>query len=199
MPVPDGFYEATFLMKNTSSPRVATCSLGLLSLDVTPPDAASAATSIYNIAVGAGRPFNAASMIDDWQFLGVNMAQGTATGDILGQHLATITGSVTDNVPPSNCAVIIKKNTALGGRRYRGRFFLPSIFLNEGAVDPAGNISSSPVGTMQTQWDTFHAALLSNDWEPALFHQGAGAPVPTAISSFTVQSLIGTQRRRMRN
>jgi hypothetical protein len=199
MPVPDGFYEATFLMKNSASTRIATCSLGLLSLDVTPPDADAAADDIYAIAVAAGNPFAPGQMIDDWSFEGVSVAQGTSTGDIIGQHLQHADGTVSDSVPPSNCAVLIKKNTASGGRRYRGRLFLPPIFLNEGAVDPAGNIAGSPLTSMQNQWNSFYDDLIAGDWVPTLFHQGAGAPSPTAITSFTVQSLIGTQRRRMRS
>jgi hypothetical protein len=131
--------------------------------------------------------------------LGLQVAKGTATGDLLGQHLGSFPGTLSDNVIPSNCAMIVTKNTALGGRRYRGRMFFPPIILNEGAVDPAGNINSSPLASIQGNFDAWFDALIAGDWGPALFHQGAGAPAPTGITSFTVESLCGTQRRRMRS
>jgi hypothetical protein len=199
MPVPVGFYEATFLFSNDDSSRISTSALGFLFLGVTPPTASEAANDLQGISSGSGMPFAGGEMIDDWSFEGVSVAQGTSEGDLVGQELVTVPGTVTDSTVPMNCSLIVQKNTALGGRRNRGRMFIPPIILNDGAVDVAGNIAPGPLATIQGNFNDWYAALVAADWEPALFHQGAGAPVPTAITSFTVQSLIGTQRRRMRS
>jgi hypothetical protein len=198
MPVPDGFYEATFLFRNDASPRVCTFSLGFVRIDLTSPTAVEAAQEIKDVTYADGMPFDNAEMINDWFIDGVSVAKGTSTGDIVGQALQTLQGTVVDSCVPSNCALIVKKNTALGGRRYRGRMFVPPVILNEGAVDAAGNILSSPLALIQANFDQWHAALIAADWGPCLMHQGAGAPAPTLITSFTCDSLIGTQRRRMR-
>lgn len=198
MPVPEGFYEATYIFKNEASPRLATFSLGFVRVDLSTPSASAAAIELRAHAVADGMPFDNAEMINDWFFEGVSVAQGTSTGDIVGQSLLSVQGTLVDASVPSNCALIVKKNTALGGRRFRGRMFVPPIILNEGAVDAAGNILTSPLASIQGNFDLWLAAMIADDWAPVLFHQGAGAPAPTAITSFTCDSLIGTQRRRMR-
>lgn len=199
MAVVDGFYEATFILKNTVSPRVATTALGFLFTDVDQPTPSEAADDLKTIVVGSGKLFAAGSMIDDWIFLGVHVAQGTPTGDLLGEANTSVTGTVVDSSPPSNCSVLVSKQTALGGRKYRGRMFLPPCHLNEGAVDAAGNILTSPLGVIQGYINTTLGALVVANWQPVLFHQGTSPPDPTPITALTAQSLIATQRRRMRS
>lgn len=199
MPIPEDYYEARFLFQSNASPRVMSTACGFLRDDLTTPTASEAALEIRELSVDTGMPMDNAEYIDDYTFLGVEVALGTATGDIIGQDLLSAVGTLVDSVVPSNCAMIVQKNTASGGRRYRGRFYFPPIILNDGAVDPAGNINSTPLGTMQGNFDAWWTALVAAHWVPVLFHQGAGAPAPTPITSFTVQSLIGTQRRRMRS
>lgn len=199
MPVLDGFAEATMIWKATTAPQQMTVSVGILDADPGGPrTAAAVADLMYTVFTTGGHPGAANAMIDDYQFLGVSVAVGSPTGDIVGQHLATINGSVTDSCVPSNCALLVAKNTALGGRRFRGRFFAPPSFLNEGAVDQSGNIVAANVTALQTQWDAVRSGMVAVQLEPMLFHQGASAPAPTPITSFTVQSQIATQRRRMR-
>jgi hypothetical protein len=153
---------------------------------------------VWDAAIEADSIADEDWFIDDWTFQGVTVALGTSTGDQIGQHLGVKVGNVSDACPPSNCAVLISKNTALGGRRYRGRLFFPPVKLNEGAVDQSGNMSGGSVTDYQTTWDGFVGNLGVSQLEPVLFHQGASPPVPTPITSFTVQSVIATQRRRMR-
>lgn len=199
MPVLDGFYEATLIWKATTAPQQMTCSIGIVDGSAGGPRTAVAiANSMYSVMTTAGHPGAANSMVDDYQFLGVSVAEGTSTGDIVGQKLLTVNGSVTDSCVPSNCALLVQKNTALGGRRYRGRFFAPPSFLNEGAVDQSGNIVPANVTALQAQWEAVRSGMVADQMEPVLFHQGASAPAPTPITSFTVQAQIATQRRRMR-
>lgn len=198
MPVPDTFYEATFLFKNDVSPRIATTALGFATTDITPPDASEAANAIHNIVRATGNVFAPGNMIDDWHYLGCHVALGTPTGDLLGELNSDIAGTLVDNAITSNCACLVTKSTALGGRRYRGRMFLPPFRLNEGAVDAAGNIAGATVTAINTSLFNTLTALATGTWFPVLFHQGAGAPDPTPITALTCQSLIATQRRRMR-
>jgi hypothetical protein len=199
MSVPDGFYEATFLFKNNVSPRIATTALGFVNVGLVQPDPGAAALEIYNIVTGSGHMFSAGVMIDDWSILGCHVAQGTPTGDLLGEHNETRNGTLVDNAITSNCSALVNKSTALGGRQFRGRMFIPPIWLNEGAVDAAGNIFGSVVTTIQGTINTTLIALAVADWQPQLFHQGLTPPAPTPIGALTLQSLIATQRRRMRS
>lgn len=97
---------------------------------------------------------------------------------------------------PSNCAILVKKSTGLGGRRGRGRMFMPPMVLNEGAVDPNGLIDESNRAGINARWDTYLPLV-----DMVLFHDSLGAgiePPPTNVGSLMVDSRIATQRRRMR-
>ena len=199
MPLPVDIYECTLLWQALAGTRVFTSAFGAGDLDLGGPRSATdMADDVFTATQGSGGLCAAAAMIDDYKFLGVSVSLGTSTGDIIGQHFATITGTVSDACPPSNFSVLVNKSTALGGRRYRGRMFAPPVWINEGAVDSVGLISGSTLSNTTTLWNNFYNSLVTADIQPVLLHQGAGAPIPTPITAFTVQALGATQRRRMR-
>lgn len=98
---------------------------------------------------------------------------------------------------PNNCAVLIKKLTASGGRRNRGRMFVPGI--PEGDVDSVGTISGTPLSAWQSiaddLWSTFVAHSAVDN--VVLFHDSA-PHTPTVVTDLQVATRIATQRRRMR-
>lgn len=199
MAVPEDFYEITIIWQADGTAKEFTSSFGAADLSVTPRTATEMASDAYDALSATGAPCASGSMMDDYSFLGISCALGTATGDIVGQRLATISGTVNDACPPSNCAALVNKSTALGGRRYRGRFFVPVAEINEGAVDQLGVISGSTLTAFAGHWVDAYDNLVAADIIPHLFHQGAGAPVPTVITAFTAQTQLATQRRRMRS
>lgn len=104
---------------------------------------------------------------------------------------------------PQNCAVLVRKRTDLGGRRGRGRMYLPGIA--EGQVEANGDIGSVFVDAWQGQADSFYDILTGGGSQaatpPVVLHRSEGIgpePLPTPIQSFTVESSIATQRRRLR-
>ena len=199
MPLPVDIYECTLIWQAVAGTKHFTSSFGAGDLDLGGPrSAGDMATDVYGCTQGSTGLCQASAMIDDYKFLGVSVSFGTSTGDILGQYLATVTGTVSDSCPPSNFSVLVNKSTALGGRRYRGRMFAPPVWINEGAVDSVGLISGSTLSNCATYWDNFYNSLVTADIQPVLLHQGAGAPIPTPITGFQVQALGATQRRRMR-
>jgi hypothetical protein len=200
MPEPVDFFEITLIWKPVIGVREATCSFGAFDLTVgTPRSATDMADDMWTLMTTANLPCDDGSMIDDWQFNGVSVAFGTSTGDIIGQHLQVVHGTVTDNCPPNNLALLVTKNTGAGGRRNRGRMFVPPIYINEGAVDSVGVISGSTLSSNSTYWGNVIPGMAAIDVSMMLFHQGAGAPSPTGVTSLTVQALAATQRRRMRS
>lgn len=200
MPVPEDFFEVTLIWKPVIGVREATCAFGAFDLTVgTPRSAGDMADDMYDLFTTLNYPCDNASMIDDWAFLGTSVAFGTSSGDVVAQHLQTLNGTVTDNSPPNNLALLVTKNTGLGGRRNRGRMFVPPIYINEGAIDSVGIISGSTLSSNQTFWGGVITAMGAIDVSMVIFHQGAGAPAPTGVTSLTVQALAATQRRRMRS
>lgn len=110
--------------------------------------------------------------------------------------------AATNRCPPQ-VAVLVKKNTSLGGRRGRGRLFWPSI--DEAAVGANGVIPQATVTAYQTKFNDLFAAfeLATNTFNAdglfVLHSEGlSAAPPPTRMTGFAVQSLVATQRRRVR-
>lgn len=100
------------------------------------------------------------------------------------------------SVPP-NCAVLIQKVTALGGRAGRGRMYMPG--FPESLVDSSGALDTSFESTIQGVWTAFLGQLNSSDLEPVLLHaEGSPITLPTPIIELVIAPQIATQRRRLR-
>lgn len=129
---------------------------------------------------------------------GHHMIWGADPGDItfLGTSAGTV-GLRAANSLPNNCATLVKKTTALGGRRNRGRMFVPG--LAEGDVDNVGALSAGFLLTAQTQAELIRTNLsgLTEVDSVVLLHQSAPFD-PTVITALVPDLRIGTQRRRMR-
>lgn len=129
-------------------------------------------------------------------------------------------GSAGTTFPP-NVALLVRKHTNRGGRRGRGRWFVPGIV--ETLADNDGSVPSASIASWNTALDAYRTdlggALLSGSpVEPLLFHnnstttttttgpgsktititEGAAGPAPDVITDFTVDTKVATQRRRLR-
>jgi len=147
--------------------------------------------------------------LDSWQSTevvleGAQIVVGQDGADPIRQFVASDigAGASTAQKLPQNCALLVRKNTTLGGRRNRGRFFVPGM-LTEGGVNNVGVITTSDRGAYQGGFDAFLAYL--NTQTPILpmfiLHNSQGIsepPDPTAVNSLTVDVTIATQRRRLR-
>lgn len=130
---------------------------------------------------------------------------GPPTRFFRNQPTAPWIGDLTVEMLPQNCALLIDKNTELGGRRNQGRIFLPGC-LPEGSVSNVGVLTPATVTAWQARADQFMADLDLADPgvidPPSMYiMHGSGIsaiPEPTVVSSLTVQSVISTQRRRLR-
>jgi hypothetical protein len=106
---------------------------------------------------------------------------------------------------PQNCALLVDKLTAAGGRRNRGRMYVPGILMEE-QVNMVGQISSGKVTAWQQAFNnlkTFlNVAADANEPNipPVVLHATgiSATPPPTPVESFRVQSVISTQRKRLR-
>lgn len=102
-----------------------------------------------------------------------------------------------ESVPPSVCA-LVRKNTDVLGRQGRGRMYLPW-FIDETNVGEAGDISSTTTSALQSALNAFYADCEAADCDLEIMHPTtANLTHPTKITSFTVESVVATQRRRQR-
>lgn len=116
----------------------------------------------------------------------------------------TDTGAETGAMIPPNSNLLVKKQTALGGRRGRGRCFIPWVLL-DAAVDDVGQIDSGSLAVRQGDASSWLAHLtnntiVTNDTPMYLLHDSRGAgtePAPSLVTALTVPSLIAVQNRRI--
>ena len=120
----------------------------------------------------------------------------TDTGPLTFETGTAVAGTGAAGTLPNNCAVLARKITAAGGRRNRGRIFLPPGYLNESAINQVGTIDPAGVTTYQALLTSLGNELNTQDFDEVLFHSNGGTP--TQILSFLVQPKLATQRTRMR-
>ena len=190
--IPAGFCQVNLFFTGASVPTGAQCTFAL--------DAQAFAgdpTAIGNVVIdaytAAGFTLNLANDVDLTKVL---VKEGpNATGP--SAEVATGLDSAGGTAGTPNTAVLVSKNTALGGRQGRGRMFLPGV--QEDQISAAGIIAPAVVAALQSDVETFFGDIAVSDLFAVLLHDEA-SPIttPTPVTSFTVQSTAATQRRRMR-
>lgn len=109
----------------------------------------------------------------------------------------TVLGSGGPAALPNNCAYLVKKLSAVAGRRGRGRMYVPPFYVGEGSISQTGDLDGASLVALQ---NLITAGLPGDDFV-ILHSQAFGAPAPpapTPITSFLVDRKIATQRRRLR-
>lgn len=133
-----------------------------------------------------------------WRTVTVRIGQDGGE-PLVGVHTMSLTGgSASATTLPPNCAVLVHKRTALGGRRHRGRFYLPWV-AGEATVGEDGTIGATQVTQYQTAVNAFRSALSTAVTPMVVLHSLGRTSVPAAtpVSALTVDPLIATQRRRL--
>lgn len=192
MPViPSSAYgQVNFVFSNDSNPNPAEITLGVTG------DIGDGPATV-DLLAGAFADRILPFLCDDIALVATRLKIGpNDTGPSYENTTVTEGGDTGDGVP-ANTSILVRKVTALGGRAGRGRFFLPG--LRENRLDSGGNIDGTYVSDLQGALDSFYDDMAAALIVPVVLH-GAESPlsVPTAITSFSVQSRAGTQRRRMR-
>lgn len=145
------------------------------------------------------------SMSTQAQITGIDITVGQDGAEPVRAFIAAhanLDGSATGEHLPQNCALLVRKNTGLGGRRNRGRCFLPGI-LAEGQVSAVGIIAGQDMGTYDSlaqEWlDGINGGANSDATMVLLHSEGiSDTPPPSVITSLTCDNVISTQRRRLR-
>lgn len=113
--------------------------------------------------------------------------------------VATTSGpgtAVRESTAPA-LAVMLELNTNLGGRRNRGRKYLPWA-ANDTSVSEQGILEASSVTGWNSRAAAFISGLDSYDVSLVILH-GTGSttvPAPTPVTSITTNPVIRTQRNR---
>jgi len=190
--LPPGYISTVLYWRSANSPRIA---LTTIAAQVsTPPFTSTSATTLFTAITGA--------LDQDWdsQTSWPQMVTLANNSGVINRYvnIGTVTGThVAFEECPPNVAACVSKDTLLAGRTHRGRFFLP--FIDESRVDASGKLFVAYQSALQTAMGNLYTAFSSggggNLATPAVLHT-SGEP-PTPIVSFSVQTIVSTQRRRL--
>lgn len=133
---------------------------------------------------------------DPITFLGATYRSNEGT---VAETTRAVGGTGAGATAPYNVAYLVHKHNFTIGRRGNGRMFLPGV--NETMVGSAGEISPGWFTTLQTALTAFYDGLVSDEFQPVLFHSPtAGNPTPPSsfITGFGLDVRVATQRNRLR-
>lgn len=195
--IPAGYLESTFLFSLAGSTHQMAWTMGWDDDDFTTDSPTQMATDLYNAYVGTGKPIEAANLVVPWSFLGVRVTKQLESGPLSGEKLTTVTGTAVASPLTPNVCTLWQKLTGEGGRRNRGRAFIPPYAPGESSVDGLGVINSGVVTATQSLYNAFLTAASGSGYSPMLFHSEAPF-TPTPIVNFNLQPVVATQRRRLR-
>lgn len=120
-----------------------------------------------------------------------------APDPIIGTSVLTTAGTSSRASTPPALALMISTPTGLGGRRNRGRKYIPWA-VAESDVDEYGTIGSTTITAWNGSCIQFVNELADNQWDLVLLH-GAGSspvPAPTPITGLAPNPIIRTQKQR---
>jgi hypothetical protein len=200
--IPPGFFNAIFKFSIAGDSEEMSWALAWDTPDpVADADGLAELVSI-NFSEAAG--YGSGHWYSQWVHTGVHVVVGNDGPPIVGTYIASVAGTGGSNATlPQNCALICKKTTGFGGRKYRGRFYMPPISLAEADVNNVGMIDSGVVTAVQGYVDAWLADTLSalgaaqGTTALHLLHSSAN-PDPTPVTNVQVENQIATQRRRLR-
>lgn len=201
MATPPGFAMCSYELKHSLMSRSAFITFGL---DPSATDPTAVATTVRAAFMQPGSLF---SILDTQCTLqNTRVALGTDGGeDLVGSDPTT--GACTKALTslPPNCAVLVHKRTARGGRRGRGRMYLPWA-INASSVTEGGVLTPADQLVIQTAVSVWLSGIASGAGPVVLLHRPSspdiqGPPTtpgsPNTVTSLVVDPLIATQRRRL--
>lgn len=190
MHIPDGFAQANIIFGGADFPTGAqvTFGIGVGDFSGTVQDAADAVRDLVNSDLSnlwGGDTSHVETMVKFGPVESGPFASAPGGGG----------GGASGTNVPANTAVLVRKQTALGGRKHNGRLFWP--WVSEGNLDGAGVIGPTVVSSYQSAFDDFLSDLATADLPMWLLHTDS-ITVPNLVTSLAVQSKVATQRRRLR-
>lgn len=202
--LPAGYYHANMLFTGAAVPRGAAITFGGSAASGTPAAVAAAINTAWNTHLKS--IFNTAVSL-----AGTRVKIGPNVDGPFAYVALGTAGTSAGTAGSPQVAYLIRKNTALGGRQGAGRMYQPG--WSETDVDSTGTISGGTRTGLQTAWSAFLAGLSSVSYPMYLLHSHGAittmrdanlyvrtvAPrAPTEVTSLSVDSVVATQRRRLR-
>lgn len=194
MPTAPGYANVGIQITHNASPRPAWITFGVHPSDPSPTSVCAKVSASLSTAGGMQ-----SSLDNEAQYTEIRCAVGQDGGeDLVASLNPAKTGSNSLTSVHVGSAVLVHKRTTRGGRRGRGRLYMPW-FMNESSVDEAGIISAGTLVVLQGIFDNWLAALITQGVPMVVLHDpGQTAPgPPNEVTNLVVDRVVGTQRRRL--
>lgn len=200
MPTPPGYADCSYELKHASLSRAAFITFGV---DVVETDPAAVATALVGAFAAPGSLF---AIIDtNVTMVRARASLGTDGGeDNVGVSVTSSSCNYSGTTIWANTSALVHKRSTRGGRRGRGRMYIPWCLPTSG-VSEVGVITGAEVTRIQNGVNAWMAALSSGAGPLVLLHRpsnpGTAHPttpgVPNNVTAMVVDPLVGTQRRRL--
>ena len=187
MIIPVGFAQITHFFSGAQVPEGAAITYGVdVDALLTPTDVAQAAFNAFDTS-------NFDAIYASTATMNTTRAKfGPVSTGPYADWVANVGGAGSAGGAAQVCTLITKQ-TDSGGRKNRGRFFLPAV--PEANVDVGGTLTSGTITTAQAAADAFLTALDTAGIPMVILHGSVG-DAPTPVTSLVVSPYVATQRRR---
>jgi len=188
--IPTGTCQVNLQFVGDNLPTGAEITFGVdnSTLDASP---ATVAGLIEDSIVGAGWM---AAFVNDESIANIHVKNGPNETGPFADLGVTIGGEKTGEGSSSAVALLVKKNTGLGGKKGSGRLYIPGIA--ESDIGSDGTIDSTALGVYQASLSDWLSEMTSLDVPMLLLHNDA--TTPNLVLSLAVDPVAATQRRRQR-
>lgn len=190
MIIPTGFAQCNLFFTGFAMPRGGQVTIGV---EVNPGDGTALA-----LAEGVGQAW--VENILPLQSLNITLnkvlcKKGPNETGASAEAPFGLPGGVAESSLEPQCALLVAKQTALGGRSQRGRMFVPGISDLQYGSD--GQFTADNIATFNAAFQQFLDDLEALEIPAVLLHNAEGLD-PTPITSMPIQLTVSTQRRRIR-
>lgn len=191
-PIPSGFgiCSMKYRLAGRTNPYAIT-------FGFTDDGASSASTQAASLVATWLARFTAATSFSSYTYEGCHITYRRGGVLFSADNVQSTAGTVVGAESSPAISIVVKKLTGFAGKKFRGRMYLPPAFLGEANVSNAGIIDAATVTSRQTICSNWLADMIAGANDPVLLHRDGSAP--TAITQLSVESMVGTQRRRQRH
>lgn len=191
MRIPVGYAQCNMKYTGVAAPLGAEVTLGL-KLPISDPDPEEIGEAVRLAWVENILP----GQVNDITLSSILVKKGPNED---GPFAEVTSGALGDSSSPGwtpQVSILVRKNTALGGRRNRGRMFIPGYPENVAAEN--GGVDTGAQSAINAQFEQLRDDLVTVELLPVVLHGDQILTTPTLITSFSVAPVVATQRRRLR-
>jgi len=187
--IPINYAQITLEWDISSAPRNAVCVFGVA--DVIPRNSPS---EIYDALLPTLEDKWPTDLSDAANLFTCRIKCGPDATGAFGEFPLNEIGTRTGGVDAPQQSALVTKNTTHGGRKGRGRMYIPGI--GSGETDTGGTLKSDFRTALQADLDIWISDLADADIPMVVLHEDATSPY--LVESLTLSALTATQRRRLR-